>query len=54
VVGLYTIGLLRKKYRFPLQKLRAVGKYLLQHHDTPWSSLTLYVAGRDIVFRDPH
>src|SRR6266404_2158737 len=53
VVGLYTIGLLRKRYKFPLQKLRQVGAYLHDHHETPWASLALYVVGQDIVFRDP-
>lgn len=53
VVGLYVIGLLRRRHHFPLQKLRLVGAYLHRHHDTPWASLALYVAGRDIVFRDP-
>src|SRR2546426_12208594 len=50
VVGLYTIAILRKKFAFSLQKLRTVGRYLNKHHDTPWSSLTLFVAGREIVF----
>jgi uncharacterized protein (DUF433 family) len=53
VVGLYTIAILRKRYHFPLQKLRRVGEYLHRYHDTPWSSLTLYVAGREIVFKEP-
>src|SRR2546428_5643189 len=50
VVGLYTIAILRKKFAFSLQKLRTVGRYLNKHHDTPWSSLTLFVAGRGNVF----
>jgi uncharacterized protein (DUF433 family) len=53
VVGLYTIGLLRKEYGFPLQKLRKVGEYLHRYHETPWASLALFVTGREIVFRDP-
>src|SRR5262245_1789784 len=50
VVGLYTIGLLRKRHGFPLQQLRPVGEFLRRFHDAPWSSLTLYVTGRDIAF----
>lgn len=54
VVGLFVIGLLRKKYRFSLQELRSVGEYLYRFHETPWSSLALHVRGRrGIVFRDP-
>jgi len=53
VVGLYAIALLRKEHRFPLQQLRQVGAYLRNHYETPWASLTLFVAGREILFRDP-
>lgn len=53
VVGLYTIGLLRKRFKFPLQKLRTVGQYLRQYDEAPWSALALYVQGGDIVFRHP-
>ena len=54
IVGLYVIGLLRKKYRFSLQELRSIGDYLYRFHDTPWSSLALHVSGRELVFRDPN
>jgi len=53
VVGLYTIGLLRKKFKFSLQKLRSVGQYLRRYDDAPWSALALYVQAGDIVFRHP-
>jgi uncharacterized protein (DUF433 family) len=53
VVGLSAIGLLRRKFEFPLQKLRQVGAYLHRYHDTPWASLALYVAGHEIIFRHP-
>lgn len=53
LVGLYTVSLLRKRYRFSLQKLRPVGEYLHRYNDTPWASLVLYVAGSDIVFKHP-
>lgn len=51
VVGLRTIAILRKKV--PLQELRRVGEWLRQHHQTPWSSLRLALAGRKVVFFDP-
>lgn len=52
VVGLYTIGLLRKQHKVPLQNLRLVGAYLSQHHDTPWSGLTLYVRAREVIWEN--
>lgn len=51
VVGLRTIAILRKK--IPLQELRRVGEWLLKHHQTPWSSLRLGLAGEEVVFFDP-
>jgi uncharacterized protein (DUF433 family) len=52
VVGLRVIAMLRK--RLPLQELRRVGAWLYEHvHDTPWSSLRLALAGREVVFFDP-
>ena len=54
IVGLYVIGLLRKKYQFSLQELRSIGDYLYRFHETPWSSLALHVNGRELVFRDPN
>lgn len=51
VVGLRTIAMLRKKV--PLQELRRVGAWLLQHHETPWSSLRFGLAGKKVVFFDP-
>jgi uncharacterized protein (DUF433 family) len=53
VVGLYTVGLLRKRHGFPLQQLRPVGEFLSRFHETPWSGLSLYVSGRDIAFEAP-
>jgi DNA-binding transcriptional MerR regulator len=51
VVGLRTIAILRKKV--PLQELRRIGEWLLQHHQTPWSSLRLGLAGKKVIFFDP-
>lgn len=55
LVGLYTIGRLRKDYRFSLQELRPIGDYLHRHHATPWASLTFYLLpdSRRFAFRDP-
>jgi uncharacterized protein (DUF433 family) len=50
VVGLRTIACLRQ--RLPLQELRRVGAWLRQHHNDPWSSLRLGLAGRTIVYFD--
>jgi uncharacterized protein (DUF433 family) len=53
LVGLYALSLLRKRYRFSLQQLRPAGRYLHKFHDTPWSSLRLYVVGKQLLFEDP-
>jgi uncharacterized protein (DUF433 family) len=53
LVGLRTIALLRNRHQKPLQTLRKVGQLLKQHHDTPWSSLVLFVAGKRVYFQEP-
>lgn len=53
LVGLRTIAILRNQHKIPLQGLRHVGKWLRQHHDTPWSSLRFGLAGSKVVFFDP-
>src|SRR5262245_17208087 len=53
LVGLYVIGLLRRKYRFSLQELRGIGEYLHRFHETPWSSLAVHVSGHEIIFKVP-
>lgn len=53
VVGLRTIALLRNRYHIPLQELKKVGRWLSEHHDTPWASLRFYVGGRRVYFDDP-
>lgn len=57
LVGLRTLGHLRDRYRFPLQTLRLIGKWLSERYAEPWSSLRFYVVGTgpkaDILFRDP-
>jgi len=54
LVGLRTIALLRNHYHKPLQTLRKVGQLLKQHHNTPWSSLVLFVAGKEVFFQEPN
>jgi uncharacterized protein (DUF433 family) len=53
VVGLRTIGVLRKHHSIPLQELRRVGAWLCKHHDEPWATLRFGIAGRRVVFYDP-
>jgi uncharacterized protein (DUF433 family) len=53
VVGLRTIAVLRNEHHIPLQELRRVGEWLLNHHSSPWSSLRFALSNRKVVFRDP-
>jgi uncharacterized protein (DUF433 family) len=53
VVGLRTIAILRNEHGVPLQELRKVGEWLSKIHETPWSSLRFYVAGKNAFFEDP-
>lgn len=53
LVGLRTLGELRDRCDFSLQKLRVMGEWLMRHDDAPWSSLRFYVDGERIIFRDP-
>jgi len=53
VVGLRTIAILIDDYRVPTGQLRAVGAWLHQYHETPWSSLRFYVGGGRVHFDDP-
>jgi uncharacterized protein (DUF433 family) len=54
IVGLRTLALLRNQYQVPLQQLRRVGKWLDEHYGAPWAELRFFVAGREVLFRDPH
>ena len=53
VVGLRTVGMLRKSQGIPLQELRRVGEWLHSQHDSPWSRLRFALTGRKVVFHDP-
>lgn len=53
VVGLRTLGILRKEHKIPLQQLRKVARELSQYNDQPWSELVLYVLRKEVHFREP-
>src|SRR5262245_30993806 len=53
LVVLRAIGILRNTYRVPLQELRKVGQWLGREHSSPWSSLRLFIAGRQVYFEKP-
>lgn len=52
VVGLRTLGLLRREHGVSLQTLRNVGDWLKRHYHEPWSELRFYVAGKQVFFED--
>jgi uncharacterized protein (DUF433 family)/DNA-binding transcriptional MerR regulator len=53
LVGLATLDLLAREHKIPVRRLRDAGKYLKRYSDAPWSSLAIYVGGKEIAFRDP-
>jgi uncharacterized protein (DUF433 family) len=53
VVGLRTLGILRKRYGIPLQQLRRVARELYEYRAEPWSEIILYVLGKEVIFREP-
>lgn len=53
VVGLRTLGILRRDHRVPLQHLRKVARRLSQYREQPWSELVLYVLDKEVYFREP-
>jgi uncharacterized protein (DUF433 family) len=53
VVGLRVIAILRQEHGVSLQELRVVGEHLRKHHETPWSSLKLWVLGKRVYFSEP-
>lgn len=53
VVGLRTLGLLRRDHHVPLQQLRKVAQELSRYRNSPWSELSLYVMSREVYFREP-
>ena len=53
LVGLSTIGILLREHKIPTRWLREASKYLHRNREAPWSSLAIFVAGREVAFRDP-
>lgn len=51
LVGLRTVAPLRE--RVSLQQLRKIDEEIHKEHETPWASLKFYLAGKEIVYRDP-
>lgn len=54
VVGLRAIALLINKYNIPTRRLRSIGEWLAQQHETPWASLKFYVGGGEVFFDNPN
>ncbi|WP_158965013.1 DUF433 domain-containing protein [Chachezhania sediminis] len=53
IVSLRVLGQLRNTYKVPLQHLRKVSDNLSHLGDSKWTSATLYVLGKKVVFTDP-
>jgi uncharacterized protein (DUF433 family) len=53
VVGLRTLGILKKKYGCSLPHLREVARKLSTYSKTPWADLTLYVLKKKVYFNEP-
>lgn len=53
LVGLRALSELRKTHGISLQELRKTARGLAERHESPWASLTLYVAGSRVFFDDP-
>jgi len=52
VVGLRTLGVLRDRFSLSLQQLRKAHTALRDKSDRPWSELSFFVRGKDLLFRD--
>lgn len=53
VVGLRTLGLLRRQHNVSLQHLRQVAEKLSHLQDDLWARTTLYVLNRRVIVREP-
>ena len=53
IVSLRVLGQLRNTHKIPLQHLRSVSDSLAHLGDAKWTSTTLYVLGKKVVFTDP-
>ena len=53
VVGLRTLGLLRRQHNVSLQHLRNVAEKLSHLRDDLWTRITLYVLNRRVIVHEP-
>ena len=53
LVALRTLRILRETYKVPMKQLRAVNTFFRGHYEEPWSTLTLYVFNREVLFDEP-
>lgn len=53
IVSLRVLSDLRNKHKVSMQHLRKVSQKLAEFGDARWTSATLYVLGRRVVFTDP-
>jgi uncharacterized protein (DUF433 family) len=53
IVSLRVLGQLRNEHKVPLQHLRQVSDTLAHLGDVRWTTTTLYVLGKRVVFNDP-
>ena len=53
IVALRVLGQLRNTHHVSLQHLKKVSQKLAEFGDAKWTSTTLYVLGRKVVFDDP-
>lgn len=53
VVGLRTLGILRRVHGVPLQHLRKVARGLSKYRNAPWSEISLHVLGKQVYFQEP-
>lgn len=53
VAELRVLALLRREHQVSLQQLRRVGEFLKNQADESWTTVSFYVAGKHVYFRDP-
>lgn len=53
LVMLRTLLLLRETYNVSLQQLQQVNQFFQNHYEDPWTTLTLYVLDREVLFDEP-
>jgi DNA-binding transcriptional MerR regulator len=53
LVALRTLAILRDRFHVPVRELRKATAYLKEHYEEPWTKLTFYVLGKEVLFEDP-